>query len=80
MINFSVALVNTGKMRKPRITQSTRFDLYNKFRKTCNDESLINRSTPRLHDTYDIAAPAIFVLVVGLVSCHHDEHYKLRHK
>lgn len=79
MIIFSVTLVITGEMRKSWIIQSTRFDLYNKFRKTCSDESLINRSTPRLYGTYD-AAPAIFVLIVGLVSCHHDERYKLRHK
>lgn len=78
---------NIKKKRENRelFSQSTRYDLvaYKKFRmKTCGDESLINRSTPRLHDTHD-AALAIFMLICTdcrLVSCHHHKRYELCRK
>lgn len=79
--------IKKKKKRENRelFSQSTRYDLvaYKKFRmKTCGDESLINRSTPRLHDTHD-AALAIFMLICTdcrLVSCHHHKRYELCRK
>lgn len=78
---------NTKKKRENRklFSQPIRFDLaaYKRFRmKTRGNESLINRSTPRLHDGYE-SALAIFVLICAdyrLISCHHRKLYELCRK
>jgi len=66
---MSIIFVDIGSVKKKKkITNYSAIDsidlaAYKKFRmNTRGDESLINRSTPKLHDAHD-AALTIFVLI-----------------